>query len=100
MDNAEIYKSYRITYKTVTTSGTLGVEYKKEIIQAKNKETAIEMLRSASLENNNCGIRVNRIEHINPTPEPIKKSKKSVLGLVAFSLFILAMSGRLIKTLF
>ena len=95
MDNLENLKTYNIVYRTISPSGILSLSFKKQKIEAKNKELAIEILRSVELGNDCKNIRIDKIEQFYIDAEVEPKRKKSVLGLVAFGIFGAAVLARL-----
>ena len=69
-------------------------------IEAKNQEHAIEILRSTVSQEGGSSLRIDRIEQLNTPPKLTERKKRSVFGMVAFSIFIIAISARLITKLF
>ena len=93
-------KSYNFTYRTINPDGIINVGYNKKKIAAQNQETAVNILRSMLLKDGVSDIRIDRIEDSSAPKVPEKKRKRSILGWLAFSIFALAMSGRVIDKLF
>ena len=95
MDNKQNLKTYNIVYRTITPAGILGVSFKKQKIEAKNKEHAIEILHSAQSADDCGNIRINKIEQLDMKTEVKPKRKRSILGWIAVSIFGAAILGRL-----
>ena len=100
MYDAEITKIYKIVYRTISPSGIMGITFQKKEIEADNREAAIEVLRSTVLQDSNNDIRIDKIEHLNAQKIVEKKKKKSIFGWLAFSIFIIATSAKLLSKLF
>ena len=96
-------KYYNVVYRIINSDGIIDLSYKKKTIGAQNQESAVEILRSTSLEDGASAIRIDRIDKVENSSAPKipeKKKKKSVLGWVAMSIFIVAMSAKLLSKLF
>ena len=100
MISADVFKTYNIRYRTIAPSGIVGLDYQKQEIEAKNQEHAIEILRSTVSQEGGSSLRIDRIEQLNTPPKLTERKKRSVFGMVAFSIFIIAISARLITKLF
>ena len=70
---------------------------KKTEIEAKNQQNAVEILRTKLDVDEVSNIRVDRIEQVNVKKEPEKKRKRSVFGLAAVGILVLAGSARLLS---
>ena len=99
MDNKQNLKTYNIVYRTITPAGILGVSFKKQKIEAKNKEHAIEIFHSAQSTDDGSNIRLDRIEELGAKAEVKPKLNRSILGWVAVGIFGAAMLSRLVVKL-
>ena len=100
MSNVKTLKSYNIVYLTVSPSGIIDMSYQKQKIEAGTKEDAINIIRTSVSDHDGSTIRISKIENLNAPPKREQKKKRSVFGLVAFSIFILATAAKLISRLF
>jgi len=107
VENISIEKlnRYNIVYKTISPSGILGVSYQKEIIEADNKESAVDILRASVSKDSGCSIRMSKIEKLNLSEKDLsgktdKRPKRSLLGWFAASMILLAGIAKLIDRLF
>tara|TARA_B100000780_G_scaffold273910_1_gene238136 strand:+ start:1961 stop:2263 length:303 start_codon:yes stop_codon:yes gene_type:complete len=94
MDKTENLKIYNIVYRSITPAGILRMSSEKQKIEAKNKENAIEILRSTQLADDGSNIRIDKIEQLDVKTELKPERKKSILGWVAFSIFGAAILAR------
>jgi len=95
----ENLNSYIIVYRLIAPAGAIDMSTKKIEIEAKNQQNAIEILRNKLVLDDGRTIRVDRIEQVNRQKEPEKKRKRSVFGLVAVGILVLAGSARLLTNL-
>ena len=99
MSTIVISKTYNIVYRTISPSGIIGLSYQKQTIDAENQGAAIEILKSEVHKDSGNTIRIDKVKLLTVQEVPKKKRQRSVLSWLAFSIFILAMSAKLITKL-
>lgn len=99
MDAVEKLNTYRVTYKTISPNGILGIETNTSTVEAQNNDEAINFIRSEALSNGKSGIRIVKIQRLNEPPKIEVKKRKTILGWVFAFLFVGAMLARVVSKL-
>ena len=95
MDSLENLQTYNVVYRTISPAGIVGISSKRQKIEAKNKEHAIEILRSDQSADDGINIRIDKIEQFDTKIEAKPKRKRSILGWVVAGIFGAAILSRL-----
>jgi len=96
----ENLKSYYVMYRTMKPSGIYDMSHKKQKIDAKNEQAAIENIKLIAQQDGSRSVRIDSIKEINLPITLEKKKKRSVFGWLAVGIFTVATFSKLLDKLF